>query len=76
MYTLDEDRVQGLCLVCTLLVCEDEGVLYSTDAFLATEKGNALSKLRTVEGTTWESLTGLCGLVSRRVAGLPGLSNI
>lgn len=50
MYTLGEDRVQGLCLVCTLLVCEDEGVLYSTDAFLATEKGNAPSKRRTVCG--------------------------
>lgn len=75
IYTLGEDSA-GLCLVCTLLVCEDEGGLYSTDAFLATEKGNAPSKRRTVEGTTWEGLTGLCGSVNRRVAGLPGLSDI
>lgn len=47
--------MQGLCLICTLLACENEGVIYSI-VFLATEKRKALSCLRTTEETTWEGL--------------------
>lgn len=57
----------GAINACTLLVCEGEVVIYSTDVFLKGRK--ALSKLRTVKG-------GPSSVVSRRAAGLSGLSNI
>lgn len=56
MYKLCKDRVEEVYFVCTLFLCKNEVVRYCTDVSLATEKRNAVCKLRTVEGTTWTGL--------------------
>ena len=70
------EDLRSLENVCALLVCDDEGATYSTRPFLRDRKEKKLSLNLELWRNILESPPSLCGLVSRRAAGYPGLSDI
>ena len=70
------EDLRSLENVCALLVCDDEGATYSTRPFLRDRKEKKLSLNLELWRNILESPSSLCGLISRRATGYPGLSDI